>query len=126
MAMTFTIDRERDLTIFKLAGDVAFGDFTTVIDRYRRAGPTKLELYDFVSFSGRAFTLQELYDLVDLTKQHAPPRPPGSKTALVVPDAISFGASRQYHSLADLNDLPWETGVFDTLANARQWLGVED
>jgi hypothetical protein len=126
MAMTFTIDREQDLTIFKLAGDVAFEDFTAVIDRYRRAGPTKFELYDFASFSGRAFTLIELNALVDLTKQHAPPRPPGSKTALVVPDAISFGASRQYQSLADLNGLPWETGVFETLASARQWLDVAD
>ncbi len=126
MAITFDIDRQRSLTVFRLEGEVAFEAFTEAIDRYRQAGPTRLELYDCLAFSGPAFSLGQLNQLVAATLHHGPPRPSGSRTALVVSDPLSFGASRQYQSLANLSDLPWETGVFDTIAEARRWLGLED
>ena len=126
MTMTFDIDRQRGLTIFRLEGDVSFEAFTAAIDRYRQAGPTRLELYNCLAFSGQAFSLEQLNQLVETTLHHGPPRPSGSRTALVVSDPLSFGASRQYQSLANLSDLPWKTGVFDTLAEARRWLGLED
>ncbi len=125
MAMTFDIDRRRDLTVFRLSGNVSFETFTDAIDRYRQAGPTRFELYDCLDFSGVAFSLEQLNQLVETTKRHAPPRPPGSKTALVVADPLSFGASRQYQALANLNELPWETGVFQTIEEALRWLGLD-
>ncbi len=126
MTMTFDIDRQRGLTIFRLEGDVSFEAFTAAIDRYRQAGPTRLELFDCLAFSGQAFSLEQLNQLVAATLRHGPPRPSGSRTALVVSDPLSFGASRQYQSLASLNDLPWETGVFETIEGARRWLGLAD
>jgi hypothetical protein len=126
MTMTFHIDRDHDLTVFHLAGETAFEVFTAIIDRYRAAGPTRYELYDCRAFCGATFTQSQLQQLVAIAKRQAAPRPPGSKTAIVVPDALGFGVSRQYQSLADLNDLPWETGVFETVAAARQWLGLPD
>ena len=126
MPMIYHIDRPRNLTLFRLEGDVSFDAFKDVIERYRDEGPTKNELYDFLNFSGDIFTLTQLNDLVQLTKHHAPPRPPGSKTALVVPGPMSFGASRQYQSLAAMNELPWHTEVFKTIEAARNWLGIEE
>lgn len=126
MTMTIAIDRHRGLTVFRLAGCVSFATFTDVIARYRAAGTTQNELYDCLAFSGETFSLAQLNQLVEITKRHALPRPPGSKTALVVPDALSFGVSRQYQTLATMHDLPWETEVFETLAEARHWLGLAD
>ncbi len=125
MTITFDIDRRQDLTVFRLDGDVSFEAFTDAIDRYRQAGPTRLELYDCLAFSGSPFTLEQLNQLVATTLRHAPPRPSGSRTALVVSDPLGFGASRQYQSLADLSGLPWETGVFETIEDARRWMGLE-
>ena len=126
MAITFDIDHDRNLAVFRIDGDIDFEEFTSVIDCYREEGPTKYELYDGRAFIGKPFSLEQLYQLVETTRRHAPARPPGSRTALVVADALSFGASRQYQNLAEMNDLPWETGVFDTLEEARQWLGLRD
>jgi hypothetical protein len=44
MTMTYHIDRDRDLTVFHLAGETAFENFTAVIDRYRPDGPRRREL----------------------------------------------------------------------------------
>ena len=126
MTITFDIDRHRDLTVFRLEGDVSFEAFTEAIDRYRQAGPTRLELYDCLAFTGQAFSLEQLNQLVAVTLHHGPSRPSGSRTALVVSGPLSIGVSRQYQSLANLSDLPWETGVFNTIAAARHWLGLED
>ncbi len=123
MSMTFDIDRRLDLTTFKLVDEVSFRHFKDTITRYRGEGPTKYELYDCLAFRGRTFNLTQLNELVALSKRHAPPRPAGSKTALVVPDPLSFGASRQYQSLAAMNELPWKTEVFRTVEAARTWLG---
>lgn len=124
MSMTFDTDRDLNLTVFRLAGPVSFETFKDVIDRYRAAGPTQNEIYDFLAFSGETFTMEQLNQLVEITKSHAPPRPNGSKTALVVPDTLSFGVSRQYQTLANMHDLPWETEVFETIAAARRWISL--
>ena len=126
MTMTFDIDRRRELTVFRLSGDVSFEAFNDAIDRYRQGGPTRLELYDCLAFSGQAFSLEQLNQLVETTLRQTRPRPSDSRTALVVTDPLLFGASRQYQSLANLNELPWKTGVFETIEDARRWLGLED
>ena len=46
MPMNFAVDRNRDLTVFHLSGEVAYSEFIDTLQSYIESKPTIYEVYD--------------------------------------------------------------------------------
>ena len=69
-------------------------------------------------------SLPEIKHLVGLLQAHGQKRGAGFRLAFVASQSVTYTIIRLYQALAE--DLPEETRVFQSMAEARQWLGVED
>jgi len=124
MPVRFRTDPESGFTLFLIADALSLVEFARALHQYQRQGLTRLELYDFRRYTGDFFSMDDLQRLSDDIQRRLPQRPPGSMTALLTPNPLSYGASRQFQALAAFLRLPWETEVFTVLEDACRWLGI--
>jgi hypothetical protein len=124
MPITFEIDRSRQLAEVHVTGIVTFEDFVRHFESYADAGPTLRELYDFRGLEDARLSSEDVRTLVQIGKSRSAERVASSKTALLAGDALEFGLYRMYELLGELEGLPWETQVFQSHDDAREWLGL--
>jgi hypothetical protein len=121
MSISYTIDREKDLTTFALSGELSFHDFKSTLDLYREIGPTSLELYNTSSLSGKRLSSNELNMLADYLSQYNDIRPPGSKTAIVASGDLDYGLSRMISILTEGRTV-YNIQAFRSMDEANEWL----
>jgi hypothetical protein len=126
MSITFEIDRQRDFTMFKGHGKLSVDDFLQTFQAYSRAGPTKLELYDFLEVDKSTLTGEEIRTLAMMGASKSTERIPGSKTALVASSNADYGLSRMYQLLGEFEGVPWDVEVCRTIEDAYTWLGLPE
>ena len=121
MPIQFKIDRSKDLTVFKLSGEVPFSDFLATLNEYGQSKPTRYELYDAQELTGELLTTEEMQRLSRYLSVHADKRPLDSKTIIVVNKELDFGLSRMISSLTD-GQVPYQIEVCRSLEEARRAL----
>jgi hypothetical protein len=121
MAMRFSIDRTRDLTVFTLTGEIALSEFIDCLHSYIDNQPTFYEIYDVRELSGSRFSKEEVGALALFLEQRVAKRPSGGKTAVIVDKNIDYGLSRMVSMLTD-GRVPYTIEVFKSIDAAHQWL----
>jgi hypothetical protein len=121
MSIKFAIDRTKNLTVFRLYGEVTLSEFIDTLNVYGKNKPTKFELYDLRELSGERFATNEIQGLASFLAAHAEKRVSGSKTAVVVSQTIDYGLSRMISMLTE-GQVPYMIEVFRSVQDANQWL----
>jgi hypothetical protein len=125
MPITFSIDRDHDFALFKGTAVISLDDFLETFDAYSKAGPVKLELYDFRAGETH-LTGEEIRTLAMLGASKSVERKRGSKTALLVASSSNYGLSRMYQLLGEFEGVSWEVSIFREPAEAYAWLGLPE
>jgi len=124
MPIEFTIDRTRDFTLFTGSGVLTVDDFFGVFDAYSKAGPTRLELYDFREVTESRLSGEGIRTLSMIGLSKSSERIPGSRTALVATSSDAYGLSRMYQLLGKLEGVVWDVEVHRTMDAAYASLGL--
>jgi hypothetical protein len=125
MPITFQTDMSRELTVFKITGTVKIPEWLKTLQEYAKDGVTRLELYDIRDGEGEGFTSKQIDQIIEQAKSSTSPRPPGSKTALVVSKDVHFGMSRVYQAVSEIEGITWKTETFRSMEEAYKWLGID-
>ncbi len=118
-----TVDKDRDTTFLILSGVVSAEDVIGALKDFYGTSCTTNAIWDFSGSNLKNAKPEHLAAVLSVAKDLAHLRS-GGKTALVVPEDLGFGMARMYEAMADLKDHPVKHGVFRTLDEARNWLGV--
>ncbi len=124
MPIEFAIDRGRDFTLFTGSGVLTVDDFLGVFDAYSKAGPTRLELYDFREVTESRLSGEEIRTLSMIGVAKSAERIPGSRTVLVAASSSAYGLSRMYQLLGELEGVVWDVEVHRTLEAGYASLGL--
>ena len=119
---TYEIDRSKDLTIFTGTGNVTLEELTLKVEECSEAGYTRFEIYDFRKAKGDDFTFEKILELVGFTKSYS--FPPGNKIAMVVAHMTDHNRARIYKGMAEIEGLPGEVQLFQSLDDAYEWLDI--
>lgn len=114
----------KELSIFRLEGDVTLNELKTVIDTYRHGGPTKFEIYDLSHWAGKPFSAYEVEDISRFIKTGAGKYRSEGKTAIVTSEDIHYGNARVFIAITEI-DLPYKINVFRSLREAYFWLDLK-
>ncbi|MCP4599367.1 MAG: hypothetical protein GY847_02330 [Proteobacteria bacterium] len=125
MPITFQHDGSRNLTVFTIVGETSFDDYKETLASHFDSDPTDYLLFDFTARGPiiKRLTNEQIAELAEFAKQNERPGKI-TKTALVVTTDVDFGLSRMYENLADLQDNLGEMGIFRSLEEAYDWLGI--
>lgn len=120
MAVTFEIDRDNDLTLFKISGNVLVRDLIEAIEEYLELGGTIFEIFDFSRFSGDGYSNDDITLLSDFLILKAPKATAPGKTAVIAKRHIDFGNFRMLSSKI-AHAVPYKLKVFRDLSQAFEW-----
>jgi len=115
------VDTQAELTILKPHGKITGGDILQAFEEFYTHSPTIKLLWDFSETDMSAVSSADLKKIAIHTKQYAQLRPKG-KTAWYGNDDLSFGLSRQYTTLAELEDHSIRFASFRNYDEAMDWL----
>lgn len=116
-----TVVAEPDVTILKARGRITSKDILQASDDFYAHTPTKQLLWDFSDADLSAVSSDDLKTIASYTKQYGHLRPNG-KTALYVSGELSYGLSRQYTTLAELENHSIRFASFRAYDEAMEWL----
>lgn len=120
--ITLEMDRERDLTVRAIVGDVPVQQLVDALATYFAGEPTLNVLLDFTEAVLGRLSSGDVRLLARVTQQYADRRA-GGKTALVVGSAIGYGLGRMFEQLRHASGAPVEYKTFRDRAAALEWLG---
>ncbi|MHC4718227.1 MAG: hypothetical protein ACYS5V_14740 [Planctomycetota bacterium] len=121
--ITTSFDREHDLTVHTVTGQVAADQILEQLGRYAAAGGTKLVLWDLTAGTLAAIPGEGLRDVLRKAGEYGRQRTRG-KTAVAVSRDIDFGLGRMLEVFSELEESPREIKCFRGVDAAREWLGV--
>jgi hypothetical protein len=121
MGIETTIDREKDLTIQKVTGEIHSEDIIAAIEGHYDRDFTNKVLWDFRDASYDAINLDQLESIAKETKRYSSLRSNG-KTALVVESDLGFGLGRTFDSLMEFQVTEVAYMVFRDIDSAMKWL----
>ncbi len=116
-----SINRELDLTVHTVSGNVTPQEYFNKIETYYQGKPTTLVLWDCTTATGEKFTADELRDFLRIIKKYSRK---GGKTALVFSMDVDFGIGRMLGSLAQIESYDFEVEAFRRIEDAKKWLGL--
>lgn len=119
-----TIDRDRDLTVRTVKGEVTAQELMDALAEYYAGEPTRNILWDFTEAMLERLTVSEVRGLAQATRLHATRRA-GGKTALVFSSASAFGLGRVFDQSQSASDTPVDHMSFRDRAAALAWLEGE-
>ena len=115
------IDSQYDLTTFTVVGKVAAEVVRNAIQKLYEGNVTMNVLWDLSGSDLSSITSSEINGIAKTPRKYASMRT-GGKTAIVAPTDLTFGLTRMYGIMTEVQDLPFETQVFRTTEEAHQWL----
>lgn len=116
-----TIDRERDLTVQTVKGEVTVKEVLNALAAYYASEPTKYILWDFSEAAVERLTASDVRTIAQATPQYAARRA-GGKTALVFSAAFAYGLGRMFEQTLDVSGAPVDHMSFRDRASALEWL----
>lgn len=115
------IDSQYDLTTFTVVGKVAAEVVRNAIQKFYEGNVTMNVLWDLSGSDLSSITSSEINGIAKTPRKYASMRT-GGKTAIAAPTDLTFGLTRMYGIMTEVQDLPFETQVFRTTEEAHQWL----
>ncbi|MDR3581356.1 MAG: hypothetical protein P4L44_15455 [Oryzomonas sp.] len=113
-----------ELTIRKIIGEVTASVLMDNLRQFYAGHVTENVIWDLTDGSIGNLTSSNMKQISELVLHHAHTRIDG-KTAIAAPENVDFGMSRMLHTYADIGNIPFETQIFRTLAEAAKWVGVD-
>ena len=112
------------LVVHTVTGELQEAEFrAAVVALYDLDPPPLLSLWDFSDASVHQYDLNRTQTiLADLVGKVSGRK--GGRTAAVAPSDHTFASGRQYATLAEGFNLPFEHEVFRSIEEAYAWLGV--
>ena len=121
MSISSSIDKSRDLTIFKVSGVLSFDQALPEVKAFYDGAPTKHVLWDLTDTTEIRFTSEEVEAISSFGPRYEGKRETG-KTAFVARQDILFGLSRMFEIHSRINEAPYPIKVFRELDEAYQWI----
>ncbi|MBN1824020.1 MAG: hypothetical protein JW803_06860 [Endomicrobiales bacterium] len=121
-----THDKEFDIAIYTLEGDVTYADIRDAIDEYYDGKLTKYTLWDFSMMDlPKNFTGEHARLLGGQVNTLGKERPEGAVDLIIVPDIVQFGLARVYAAYSEFfGDKPGtlKTMIFRKKDDALRWV----
>lgn len=117
-----TYDLPKELTTFKVVGNMKAADFFDCLARYYAGHVTRLSLWDLTEADLSSIATDEIEDFAEYARHLAEIRK-GEKTAIVCCGTFEFGLGRMFETYLELAGLPLEVSIYRSLENAKKWLG---
>ena len=121
MPITFRIEKDRDLTVFKVTGVLNFDEAMATVKSFYEAEPTKNVIWDLQEVTEIPFSSKEVESIAD-NPARAKGKRPGGKTAFVSQNNMVFGLARMFQIQTELKNIPYTVKVFRTIKEANDWL----
>jgi hypothetical protein len=121
MTITSYIDKAKDLTVFKVNGDLTFDKIMPIVKAFYDGDPTMHVLWDLLDTTDIQLTSEEVETIAKFNPRFGGKRASG-KTTFVAQKDILFGLSRMFEIQSDLEGAPFPIMVFRTMDEAHQWL----
>ncbi len=117
------IDHARDLTTFRVVGEMQVADFHDCLEAYYAGTVTRLVLWDLTRADLSALKTGQIKAVAqDIARISEARR--GGKTAFVYDMAFEYGIGRMFQAYSRLEEVPFEVQAFKGLVEARAWLGI--
>lgn len=120
-----TYHLSKDLTIIKATGGLVEDDiFTWSANYYANGEITTLHLWDITEADLSQITTEDIIEDSRRTSKMAQVRK-GGKTAVVASmNTLEFGLSRMSEAHHEIELVPIEYRLFDSMKEAKEWLGI--
>ncbi len=119
-----SMDHENGITIHAVKGEVTVQKIIHKIEEYMAGKPTRLILWDFTEGSINQIPSEDFQMLAETARKYADARK-GGKTALVSQTQSEHGLGRMLQSYLEMGKFQFEIRNFNSLEEAKQWLGIE-
>ena len=119
-----SMDHENNITIHAVKGEVTVQEIIHKIEEYMAGKPTRLILWDFTEGSINQIPSEDFQILAETARKYADTRK-GGKTALVSQAQSEQGLGRMLQSYLEMGKFQFEIRNFNSLEEAKQWLGIE-
>ena len=116
-----TVDTQYDLTIHKYSGNLTEQGLLNTIQSFYEDSPTLYTLCDYSDASIDRISIAFVRQLYSMVQKLGFARQ-GGKTAVVAPEDLGYGLARMFQIMSDTDDFPFETRVFRSYDEAKQWL----
>lgn len=117
------MDDRNDLKIHYFHGMVDGDEIIESIRNDLHGTRASRVIWEFSEADMERFGIDKLRQVLAMGKVLAEARQTG-KTAIVVPQDLSFGLGRMYETLTEIERFTTPTRAFRTLAEALVWLGI--
>lgn len=117
-------DSQNDLTIFMVHGELTADEVIQSVEALSARKPTKFVLWDATDGSVANVPTEEIQRVAQTMMRFLEKRKEG-KTAFVVATDLDYGLGRMYEAFAENEGLPYAYGIFKTVKEAKQWLGIK-
>ena len=115
------VDTQQDLTIHKYSGNLTEQGLLNSIQSFYEDSPSLYTLCDYSDASIDRLSMAFVRQLYSMVRKLGFARQ-GGKTAVVAPEDLKYGLARMFQIMSDTDDFPFETRVFRSDDEAKQWL----
>ncbi|MBN2324754.1 MAG: hypothetical protein JXQ30_13555 [Spirochaetes bacterium] len=116
-----TVEAQHNLTTFICSGTLKGSEILDTMQSFYEGSPTLHVLWDLSDTIMRETASKDVGQAISIIQQRKSNRQ-GGKTAIVAPRNHEYGMARMFQTRAKIRKLPFETKIFKTLEEARQWL----
>ncbi|MBI1387286.1 MAG: hypothetical protein GC154_02415 [bacterium] len=120
--ITVLTDREKDLTVHVVAGNITAFQIEEEIKRFYQNTPTQNLLWDLRNADLSEIKSDEVKKILSLSLSLSPTRAPDGKTALVASSDMEFGVGRIVENYTEIYKHPIRIRLFRSFAEAMRWL----
>ena len=113
-------DLKKQLTIFKCTDDVMVKELIDKLITFYKTSPTLYLLMDLTHARLKSGSTEDVREYVEFLKSWGHVRK-GGKTAIAVSSDKEYGLSRAFQAFSKIKDLAFETEVFHSLDEAKNW-----
>ncbi|MEQ8954887.1 MAG: hypothetical protein RL120_12210 [Gammaproteobacteria bacterium] len=121
--VTVDVDRDAELTVIKVVGELNSGELKQVMLDYYAGGPTRLILMDFSEGHWPKISMDGYIRESQNSEQYSRP---GGRTALLFSNQSDFGIGRLLETYFGLTATMTELNCFMAEDDARKWLYREE
>jgi plasmid stabilization system protein ParE len=115
-----TADIKRNSTIYTCKGQISVDEIGKKVKSFYEGTPSRNVIWDFTEADLSSITADEIRALASGVERLAHSRE-GGKTAIVVPEDISYGFGRMYQIFAEIYAQIADIQVFRSRSEAEHW-----
>ena len=116
-----TVEAERSMMVFDVVGNLTADEIIAEVTTRYRASPSRSILWDLTNASIADIPTDDFRRVANAALTVSDTRQ-GGRTAYVGSDAITYGLTRMYSTIAEVTGVPAQYGVFRTREEAIVWL----